>query len=125
MTRFRGSRYKPNQQSSRVALTDLGKSLPWGHKPTFFSILRAASLWRQALIPWSEAEYLDIVRQTEHIIETVKPDLVVLDPLCCFGSDAVYRLGVRAVTLSPVAWNASARGTMDRENKEWVFKWPA
>lgn len=103
----------------------IGKSLPWGHKPTFFSILRAASLWRQALIPWSEAEYLDIVRQTEHIIETVKPDLVVLDPLCCFGSDAVYRLGVRAVTLSPVAWNASARGTMDRENKEWVFKWPA
>ena len=86
--------------------------------------MRAATMFKDALFPWSDVEYLEITQQVEEVITIVKPDLVVLDPLCGFGSDAVYRLGVRAITLSPVAWNACARGTADKENKDCILHWP-
>lgn len=50
-------------------------------------------MYREALAPWSEAEYLAIVKQCEDVITDVNPDLVVLDPICVVGNDAVYRLG--------------------------------
>ena len=76
------------------------------------------------LFPWAPAEYLRITQEVAHLLEDIKPDLVLIDPLFGFGVDACRAKGIRAVTLSPLSWDVNARGSVDNENKENAFKWP-
>ena len=75
-------------------------------------------------MPWSDSEYLRIVSDVKSILTNVQSDLVVLDPLCTFGTDACRKLGVRAISLGPVGWSMMARFPGDA-NERMALAWPS
>lgn len=80
--------------------------------------------FREMLFPWSDTEYLQLVAQVIGIISDIKPDLVILDPIMAAGIDACHKLGVRAITLSPVSWSFMVRTVADTVNMKRFLSWP-
>jgi hypothetical protein len=65
------------------AVTGVARILPW------------------AIHPEKPSETVPIIRDVEHVIEAVDPDLIVLDVAFDYGADAVQRLRRNFVYLSP------------------------
>ena len=99
--------------------------MPLSHKPTFLASALAISSWQDIMLPWTDNEYLDLVRQCLGVIALVEPDLVVVDIMSLFGTDAVRQAGVAGVTMSPLSFNLSARHTLSDDNKEYALSWPS
>lgn len=88
--------------------------------------------YKNLLIPWSEEAYLRTVLELQSILSSLQgqPDgdmalVAVIDPLFCQGIDACDKLGIRAMTLSPLNWNMAARATGGKENKDFILSWPS
>ena len=87
-------------------------------------MIRNALLLADMLFSWSDTEYLRIVNDVRQVIETIQPDLVLVDPLCAFGIDACRSAGVRTMTLSSVSWSICVRMVADEVNRMRFLSWP-
>jgi hypothetical protein len=53
------------------------------------------------LMPWSAEEFVEQVGRIGELIDEIKPDLVVCDPLYLIGRDACRWKNAKTVILSP------------------------
>ena len=95
-------------------------SIP-GHGRGFINAFRVYSDLRVVLSPRSTKEYLEIYDRCVGIIEEVRPDLVVLEPLFAFGFDACKRLDQKYVVVAPNALKDVALFEQPRLAMLWKF----
>ena len=95
-------------------------SIP-GHGRGFINAFRVFNDLRLVLSPRSTEEYLEIYDRCVEIIEEVRPDLVVLEPLFAFGFDACKRLDQKYVVVAPNALKDVALFEQPRLAMLWKF----
>ena len=95
-------------------------SIP-GHGRGFMNAFRVFSDLRLVLSPRSTEEYLEIYDRCVEIIEEVRPDLVVLEPIFAFGFDACKRLDQKYVVVAPNALKDVALFEQPRLAMFWKF----
>jgi hypothetical protein len=72
-----------------------------GLRPSFWNTPKFLKLLVSTTSPWNGAELCEIYRAVSDIVETVKPDVTVVDPAFSPALTACYHLGIKTVILSP------------------------
>lgn len=72
---------------------------------------------------WEGDEYIKGFKSAKKIIESVRPDVVVVERLCAQAIDACEELGRRHVLLSPVSFKETLLGVQPWGYGFW--RWPA
>lgn len=83
-------------------LKRLGTALFHDNKPGFVGAWKSFTNFGTILIPWTPDEMADQISQVEQLIETVQPDLVVVDPLYLPARDACKLKDQNTVLVSPL-----------------------
>lgn len=91
---------------------------PATHKSGIRGAFDAYRLLQSLAAPWHGPEYVAMTQNCERLIQSVNPDVVVIDPLLCQGIDACVQLGRQYVILSP---NTFKDLTKDYQTKYHVF----
>lgn len=104
-----------------TGVVQTGNELNYRHAPTFLGVLKAISVVPQICSPNSASAYVANARAIEAVLDSVKPDFIVADPLLAEVADAAFKLGLPSMILSPNAWKDNAMA----EQKLGVFSWPA
>ncbi|KAL6824720.1 UDP-Glycosyltransferase/glycogen phosphorylase [Trichoderma sp. SZMC 28015] len=69
--------------------------------PTFFNAARTILCIEGIMQPWSSEEFVDLYQQSLHILNNVKPDLTVVEPLFTPGLTLCNHLGINWIVLAP------------------------
>ncbi|KAL6706947.1 hypothetical protein ACN47E_004897 [Coniothyrium glycines] len=72
------------------------------HRPGLFGASKGfAEAYSRVLAPWDASDYFSIYDACRQLIQDLKPDLVVLDPILGAAYDATTSLKCRTIILSP------------------------
>ncbi|KKP02842.1 hypothetical protein THAR02_05072 [Trichoderma harzianum] len=69
--------------------------------PTFFNAARTILCIEGIMQPWSSEEFVDLYQQSLYILNNVKPDLAVVEPLFTPGLTLCNHLGINWIVLAP------------------------
>lgn len=69
--------------------------------PTFFNAARTILCIEGIMQPWRSEEFVDLYQQSLYILNNVKPDLTVVEPLFTPGLTLCNHLGINWIVLAP------------------------
>lgn len=69
--------------------------------PTTINAARTVLTIEGIMQPWRLEEFVDLYKQTAHVVEQVAPDLTVVEPLFTPGLTLCNHLGLKWIVLSP------------------------
>lgn len=97
-----------------------GQTITFRHAPTFFGVLKVIAAVPELCSPNSPSAYISTARAIEAVLELVRPDLIIADPLLAEAADAARRLSMPYIVLSPNAWKDNTVG----QQELGAFSWP-
>jgi hypothetical protein len=80
---------------------DTVMNLTEGRQPWFFNMPRFLWACLRAAMPWTGPQYVEIYRSVVQILQSVKPDVVAIDPAFAPAITACHHMGDKCVILSP------------------------
>lgn len=92
------------------------------HRPGLLGASARLGIIPSLFIPWTGPEFVDIYDDVVRVIESVRPDLVVVDSFFTPGHDAVRQLQMNHVVLSPNSIRDFI--TIDQPRGEAFWKFP-
>lgn len=89
-------------------------------RPSCWNAKRAAPMMPRIVAPWSKDELVDLVLQTEKVVQDVDAHLVVVDNLFTPAITVCYELGVRWCVLTPNSYREFILGRQPLHEQLWV-----